>query len=291
MVVWLAGLLDLLGEPPNRYHPVAWFGRLAGALEARFYRPSAWRGALLALFLLALAFGLGAGLARAAAGLPPVVAALLLALFLKPTFALKGLLAAVFEVERALGRGLDEGRERLSRIVSRRVVDLGPAEVRMAAIESLAENLSDALVAPLFYYLLFGLPGAYLYRAANTLDAMWGYPTPRYRAFGRFSARADDLLNLVPARLTALLLLLPRLHHFPKLLREARRTPSPNAGWPMAATALWLGVRLEKRGAYVLNPGGRQPGPADLKRALNHARARGYLALLFTGLLAMGVGR
>ena len=291
MVVWLAGLLDLLGEPPNRYHPVAWFGRLAGTLEARFHQPSVWRGALLALFLLALAFGLGAGLARAAAGLPPAVAALLLALFLKPTFALRGLLDAVFEVERALGRSLDEGRERLARIVSRRVADLGPAEVRMAAIESLAENLSDALVAPLFSYLLLGLPGAYLYRAANTLDAMWGYPTPRYRAFGRFSARADDLLNLIPARLTAFLLLAPRFHLVPKLFQEARRTPSPNAGWPMAAMALWLGVRLEKRGVYVLNPGGRLPGPADLERALTHARARGYLALLFAGLLAMGVGR
>ena len=286
MAVWLAALVDLLGEPENRWHPVAWFGGLARFLEARFYRDSALVGGVLAASLVLLAAGLGAALETAAGRLPKGASLLALALFLKPSFAFRALLSAAAEVERALEGGLDEGRRALAGIVSRDTEKLSAEEVRMAAIASLAENLSDALVAPLFYYLFFGLFGAYLYRAANTLDAMWGYKSARYRRFGRFAARLDDLLNLLPARLTALFLEAPR-----GLLAEAKKTPSPNAGWPMAAVALGLGLRLEKPGAYVLNPGGRAPGPADFWRAYRRVRRAGVCWLLLAGAVAWGVGR
>ncbi|TFU15361.1 CobD/CbiB family cobalamin biosynthesis protein, partial [Thermus tengchongensis] len=137
--------------------------------------------------------------------------------------------------------------------------------------ESLSENLSDSVLAPLLYYALFGLAGAALYRYANTADAMWGYPAHELR--GAFAARADDLLNLLPARLTGLLLCPPRL--WPRLLQEARKTPSPNAGFPMAALALRLGVRLRKRGAYALNPEAPSLGPRHIRLALGWARAIG----------------
>lgn len=286
MVVWLAGLLDLLGEPENRYHPVAWFGGLARRLEARLYRDSARIGALLTAFLVLVAAGLGAVLQAVAGRLPGAASLLVLALFLKPSFAFRALLSAAAGVEGALSKGLDEGRRALSRIVSRDTGQLSAQAVRMAAIESLAENLSDALVAPLFYYLLFGLAGVYLYRAANTLDAMWGYKSPRYLRFGRFAARLDDLLNFVPARLAALLLGGTR-----GLFAEARKTPSPNAGWPMAAVALGLGLRLEKPGVYVLNPEGRAPTPADFWRAYRRVRRAGVLWLALAGAVAWGVGR
>jgi adenosylcobinamide-phosphate synthase len=288
--VWLAGLLDLFGEPPNRVHPVAGFGALAALLERRFYRDSAWVGGVLALALVLLAAGLGWGLERALAGRPPGVRLPALALLLKPSFALAALLGEVRAVAAALEAGLEDGRARVGRIVSRRTDDLDAAGVRMAALESLAENLVDSLVAPLFYYLVLGLPGAYLYRAANTLDAIWGYPSARYARFGRVAARLDDLLNLLPARLGALLLGGAGVG-LGRLVREAGKTPSPNAGWPMAAFALRHGLRLEKPGVYVLNRDGRAPGFGDLRRAIGRVAVLGYAWILAAWAIAWGVGR
>lgn len=161
----------------------------------------------------------------------------------------------------------EEARKRLGRIVSRKTADLYIEEVREAALESLSENLSDSFVAPLFYYVLFGLKGAALYRYANTADVMWGYVAHGKR--GAFAARADDLLNLVPARLTAFFLA-PSVS-WGTLLKEARKTPSPNAGFPIAALALALGVRLRKRGAYALNPLAPSPTDQDFQRGLLRA--------------------
>ncbi len=290
MEVWIAGLLDLLGEPKNRFHPVAWFGGLARELEARFYRDSATRGLFLTLALVLLAAGVGFFLERSLGAVPGWVRYGLLGLLLKPAFALRSLLGAALRVERALSAELGFARRALSAIVSRETRNLDAGQVRMAAIESLAENLVDSVVAPLFYYLLLGLPGAYLYRAANTLDALWGYKSPRYRRFGWAAARFDDALNFLPARATGLLLVLGSSASLAALLLEARKTPSPNAGWPMAAFALRLGVRLEKPGVYLLNPAGRCPGPEDFARAFTLARMFGYLSIFAAGVLS-GVAR
>ncbi len=177
----------------------------------------------------------------------------------------------VLAVDAALGVSVDAGRAQLARLVSRDVSALSAAEVRESAIESLAENLNDSVVAPVFWFVLFGLPGAALYRFANTADAMWGYRGERggrdWTWAGKFAARADDVLSWVPARLTALLLGVAARRWPAGLWREAGRTPSPNSGWPMAAMALLLGVRLGKPGVYVLNAAGRTPEAADLRRA------------------------
>lgn len=270
MSLLLALLLDaLLGEPPSRLHPVVLMGRYLGWAWPRVR--GFWSGAFywgLGALLFALpAFLLDLALRPLAWGW------LLLGLLLKPLFSLRMLLEEVLGVERALGEGLEAGRSRLARIVSRKTGDLSPEEVREAALESLSENLADSLVAPLLYYALLGLGGATLYRYANTADAMWGYP--EHGARGAFAARADDLLNLLPARLTGLLLCPPRL--WPRLLEEARKTPSPNAGYPMAALALRLGVRLRKQGAYALNPLAPSPTPQDLRRAVWLVGGVGYV--------------
>jgi adenosylcobinamide-phosphate synthase len=193
-----------------------------------------------------------------------------------PLLSARMLFAEVGGVERALQQDLPSGRAALSRIVSRDTTDLTSVEVRSGAIESLAENLSDSVVAPLLWYVLGGLPAAALHRYANTADACWGYRTPRWTHAGRVAARADDALNLVPARATALLLARPH----PRLREEARRTSSPNAGWPMAALALRLYVRLAKPGHHELNPGGTEPGPGDLVAALRVARRTTVLAVV-----------
>jgi adenosylcobinamide-phosphate synthase len=197
-----------------------------------------------------------------------------------PLLSARMLLAEVDAVERALGEDLPRGRATLSRIVSRDTSDLTSTEVRSGAIESLAENLSDSVVAPLLWFVVGGLPAAALHRYANTADACWGYRTPRWRHAGRVAARADDALNLLPARATALLLARPD----PRLPGEARRTSSPNAGWPMAALALRLDVRLAKPGHHALNPGGADPGPADVAAALRAARRTTVIAVALAAL-------
>lgn len=212
----------------------------------------------------------------AAFQLPRLAAALLLGLALKPMLAWAMLRTEVQAVETALGQSLDAGRLRLAMLVSRDTTNLSETEVRESAIESLAENLNDSVVAPIFWFVLFGLPGAAIYRFANTADAMWGYRGLRngvnWEWAGKWAARADDVLSWLPARITALLLkLVSHGIDFKTLSLEARKTPSPNSGWPMAAMALALGVRLQKPGVYVLNPSGRPPGPKDAMLAQKNA--------------------
>ena len=168
-------------------------------------------------------------------------------------------------------------------LVSRPTADLSAGDVAAAAIESLAENLADSVVAPLFWCAVGGLPALAAYRCANTADAMWGYLTPRHAELGRAAARTDDLLNLIPARLTATLLALAAGPNHPNSWRVARRdhglTASPNAGWPMAAIALRLGLRLTKRGHYDLNPAGAEPGPGDVTEAVRAGRRTALVAV------------
>ena len=269
-----------LGEPPAAWHPVVWMGKALqyGGDQVAPTAPVAadWkRFWLAALFWCALAaiVLIVSGLAQhAALALYGLLAMALLGLLLKPLLAWRMLRDEVLAVEVALGQSLPAGRERLSRLVSRDVSALTADEVRESAIESLAENLNDSVVAPLFWFVLLGLPGAALYRLANTADAMWGYPGMhggRYWQWaGKWAARADDVLSWLPARITALLLaVLARGLSPAALARQARRTPSPNSGWPMAAMALALGVRLGKPGVYVLNASARDPGPLDTRRA------------------------
>jgi adenosylcobinamide-phosphate synthase len=209
-----------------------------------------------------------------------LLSAVLLGCLLKPMLAWAMLRSEVLAVEAALNPAHDgslaAGRERLSWLVSRDVTHLSEAQVRESAIESLAENLNDSVIAPIFWFVLLGLPGAALYRFANTADAMWGYPGVykghNWQWAGKWAARADDVLSWVPARLTAALLLLVGGGFKLRTLRlQARKTPSPNSGWPMAAMALILNVSLHKPGVYVLNAGGREPQATDTDRAIAYA--------------------
>lgn len=288
VLMWVPALALALdwwrGELPARWHPVVGMGR---ALQwwADRHAPIAPAGQDWAVFwqfarywcaLVAIVFIATWGLQHWVLEVPGLLGMALLALLLKPMMAWRMLIDEVQAVEQALGRSLHEGRAQLARLVSRDVGQLTAVQVRESAIESLAENLNDSVVAPLFWFALLGLPGAAVYRLANTADAMWGYPGMhggRYWQWaGKWAARADDVLSWLPARLTAVLLALAarRLAWAP-LAAQARKTPSPNSGWPMAAMALALGVRLAKPGVYALNGTGRDAGPVDTRRALNLA--------------------
>ena len=274
----LALLIDhSLGEPPSRLHPVVWMGNYLNWAARRLQPDASPAVRDLKSFWLAAGFWcVGAAIVLVVActlqwmafQLPWYVAALLIGLALKPMLAWAMLRSEVAAVELALGQSLDAGRRRLAMLVSRDTANLSETEVRESAMESLAENLNDSVVAPIFWFVLFGLPGAAVYRFANTADAMWGYRGLRngvnWEWAGKWAARADDVLSWLPARITALLLKLVSSGVDLKTLGlEARKTPSPNSGWPMAAMALALGVRLQKPGVYVLNANGRLPEPND----------------------------
>ena len=266
-----------LGEPRARWHPVVWMGNyLSWAGKRLRPHPSPVVRDLKSFWLAAGYWCAGAALVLIVAcavqwavfQLPWYLAALLLGFALKPMLAWAMLRSEVQAVEAALAESLDAGRQRLSFLVSRDTTHLTESEVRESAIESLAENLNDSVVAPIFWFVLFGLPGAAVYRLANTADAMWGYRGLRqgvnWEWAGKWAARVDDVLSWLPARITALLIkLLSQGVDFKTLGLEARKTPSPNSGWPMAAMALALGARLQKPGVYVLNPSGRSPEPKD----------------------------
>ena len=288
------------GEPPARCHPVVWMGGALGwagrQLQGRIGQEQTagpdfkrfWLGALAWSAGAAIVFIAAWALQQALLALPErlgpvpggVLAALGLGLALKPMLAWAMLRSEVLAVENALspedGGSLAAGRERLSWLVSRDVSQLSESQVRESAIESLAENLNDSVVAPIFWFVLFGLPGAAVYRFANTADAMWGYRGLRHGVnwewAGKWAARADDVLSWLPARLTAGLLAWAANGVRLETLRlEARKTPSPNSGWPMAAMALALGVSLSKPGVYSLNPGGRAVQAGDIALAQKYA--------------------
>ncbi|WP_431112067.1 adenosylcobinamide-phosphate synthase CbiB [Variovorax paradoxus] len=300
--LWLALAIDRwLGEPSVRWHPVVWMGHYLGWIGRRM-APAAVdaRPRDLPLFLKgALAWSAGAMVVGAVAlavqatavqWLPAWATAVVLAFALKPLFAWRMLRSEVLAVEAALAVSLDAGRAQLARLVSRDVSTLSESEVRESAIESLAENLNDSLVAPVFWLVLLGLPGAAVYRFANTADAMWGYCGERggrdWTWFGKWAARADDVLSWLPARLTVLLLAFAAWRWPHGLARQARRTPSPNSGWPMAAMALLLGVRLAKPAVYTLNADGRRATADDTQRAAQLG-GRAALALAVCASLAI----
>lgn len=277
----LALALDLaLGEPPNQLHPVVWIGTLVGALERRAPRdrpgPELVYGAGMTLAGLLAAALPAAALEYALRkyARPRWAVALLGAALLKPAFAGRALFQAVAAVRRPLVEGDPAGaRLALRSLVSRDPSQLDAPLIAAAAIQSLAENASDSFVAPLLYYALLGLPGVWAYRAANTLDAMIGY-RGRYEHLGKPAARLDDLLNLAPARLTALLIVAAAAlsgadarQAWAAWRRDHAQTASPNGGHPMAAIAGALGVELEKTDHYRLNSGARPPLPGDIARA------------------------
>ena len=287
------------GEPPAWIHPVVLLGQVLHWIGARIvtYRPwvafvagaVAWwvLFALLAWLTVAFERGLTVMLNGRDPWVAAVVAALVNGLLLKPLFAWRMLRDEVRSVEVALARSLQAGRVQVARIAGRQTAALSAVEVRETAIESLAENLNDSVVAPLFWYALAGLPGAALYRFANTADAMWG-KRGDWEWAGKWAARADDVLSFVPARLTALAILAPSGWH--QLRAEARRTESPNGGWPMGAAALRLGLRLGRPGFYVLNAAGRAASPADTGRAIEVATVAVFALLPLLLSLSLGMG-
>jgi adenosylcobinamide-phosphate synthase len=300
--VLVAALADaLLGEPAWLYrrlpHPVVAIGGGIAWLESRLLDPVApeARKRLLGALLLAVVAGMaavvGAAIHLALRALP--LGWLAEGALMGTLLAQRSLVQHVAAVADGLDRGLAEGRRAVALIVGRDPERLDEAGVGRAAVESLAENLSDGVVAPLFWGVVAGLPGMLAYKAVNTLDSMVGHKSERHRAFGWASARFDDLVNLIPARLTGALLCVAgaperaSLESCRVMLRDAKHHRSPNAGWPEAAMAAALGLRLAGPRVYGgvavadawMGDGRAEVAPADIRRGLRLAWRAWWLAV------------
>lgn len=284
-----------LGEYPGAWHPVVWIGRAVEECREHLLHGGEWRqllaGAALAAGLPYISARLSYEALEAFAALPWLQ--MILALFLfKATFALRALGEAALKVQSLLeSERLEEARVELRSLCSRDATELNREEVAGAAIESVAENASDSFVAPLFYFALLGVPGAVFYRVVNTMDSMIGYHGG-WEWAGKATARLDDLLNWIPARITAALFL--AVAWWRRLnwregrggwMRDAAKTESPNAGRPMAAMAGILEVRLTKRGHYTLGEERRESEAGDIGRAWNIAERACWIACALTLLL------
>jgi len=278
MTLILALLLDAaLGEPRWLWsrlpHPAVLMGRGVGWLDRRLNAGASRRGKGIAAVALLVVGAIALGLVIGQLGV--VAEIITLAILL----AQRSLCEHVGEVAAALRQSTQAGRGAVAQIVSRDCAEMSVAQVSRSAIESAAENLSDGVIAPIFWFVVAGLPGLLVYKVINTADSMIGYRNERYEAFGWAAARLDDLLNLIPARLTALMIaaLSGQLPTWPAIVADARKHRSPNAGWPEAAMARALDIALAGPRSYdgkmrdlawVNGPARRDIGPYDIEASV-----------------------
>lgn len=269
LIGWTAD--KLLGDPERLPHPVVLFGKLIAAGERRLNHGKRRRmkGAALAVTLIAATFGATAGLIVLSGMASPALRTAVEAVMIFYCLAGTTLIREVKGVFAALDVSTEQGRKQVARIVGRDTSQLTDNEIRKAALETLAENLSDGVIAPMFWLLLLGVPGMAAYKMINTLDSMIGYRTERYMRFGTAAARIDDAANYIPARLTALLMIAvagkPELLKF--VARNGKRHASPNSGYPEAALAGILNCRFGG-GHYYFNEYFDKPFIGDNDRQL-----------------------
>ena len=303
IVGWLTD--KLLGDPTWLPHPIVLFGKTIAAGERWLNKGGHRRakGGVLTLMLIVLTFCITAGIIHLLGLLSfarPLSVMIFSAILIFYCLAGTTLCKEVRMVFDAADRSLDDGRRQVGRIVGRDTSELTDQEVRKAALETLAENLSDGVIAPLFWLLLLGVPGMMTYKMINTLDSMIGYRTERYRLFGTVAARIDDVANYIPARLTAMLMIIvtgkPRLWRF--VCRYGSQHASPNSGWPEAALAGILHCRFGGTHTYFgetiekpyIGENERTITSADMRRAIA-VNLRAEIAMVVTVAIAMMVVR
>ena len=286
LIGWLLDLL--LGDPAWLPHPVVGFGKMIASGEHRWNKGShrILKGALLAAGLILLVFGIVWAIRHLLGIFAPIFDVIAIFCCLAGTT----LIREVREVFHAVDRSLEEGRKQVARIVGRDTSELSAQEVRTAALETLAENLSDGVIAPLFWLAIGGVPAMMAYKMVNTLDSMIGYRTERYKDFGCWAARIDDVANYIPARITALLMVIaagkPQLIGF--VWRNGRNHASPNSGYPEAALAGILDCRFGGPHYYFgelfdkpyIGENARELTTADMQKAVRINRTAEVLAII-----------
>jgi len=304
IIVGFALLLDfLIGDPKTKYHPTAWIGKLIAVLVP-FTRNNSPKkelfGGILIVFAVvaivsALLVALDFGISLLTIDIVSLVVSIVVgSILLKTTIAIRGMQEHALSVVDALEKDdLDSARNHLSMIVKRNTKHLDKNHISSAVLESVSENTVDGITGPLFYYAIFGLPGAFVYRAINTIDSMIGYKTSLFRNIGWFGANCDTILNYIPSRLTGLVMILSALilgynwkESFYIMKRDGRKLESPNAGFPIAALAGALGTKLEKINYYAVGDGNIEFTKSHIISAI---RLMKVSSILFCGLVTIPI--
>ena len=304
IIVAFALLLDfLVGDPRTKYHPTAWIGKLIAVLVP-FTRNNSPKkelfGGILIVFAVVaivstLLVALDFGISLLTIDIVSLVVSIAVgSILLKTTIAIRGMQKHALAVVDALEKDdLDSARNHLSMIVKRNTKHLDKNHISSAVLESVSENTVDGITGPLFYYAIFGLPGAFVYRAINTIDSMVGYKTSLFRNIGWFGANCDTILNYIPSRLTGLVMILSALilgynwkESFYIMRRDGKKLESPNAGFPIAALAGALGTKLEKINYYAVGDGNIEFTKSHIISAI---RLMKVSSILFCGLITVPI--
>ena len=304
IVIGFAILLDLtFGDPKNRYHPTAWIGNLIGIITTRMKNENfileKFGGIFIVLIpvcisvivLSSLNFSIDLISVESLSILISIISGIVL---FKMTIAIKGMekhaLAVLDSIQK---NNLDQARTNLSMIVKRNTKNLDKNHILSGTLESLSENIVDGITGPMFYFAIFGLPGAFVYRIINTVDSMVGYKTQMFKNLGWFGANCDNILNYIPSRLTGLTIVLGSMllghdwkNCYEIFKRDGKKTDSPNAGYPMAAFAGALGTKFEKLEHYSLGTGENEITSKKVKDAITLMKVT---SLLFFGIVSVPI--
>ena len=304
VVIGFAILLDLLfGDPKNRFHPTAWIGILIGTITTRMknenYNLEKFGGIFIVLIpvcisivvLLSLDFSIDLISVESLSILISIISGVVL---FKMTIAIKGMERHALAVLDSIQKNdLTQARTNLSMIVKRNTKNLDKNHILSGTLESLSENIVDGITGPMFYFAIFGLPGAFVYRIVNTVDSMVGYKTQMFKNLGWFGANCDNVLNYIPSRLTGLTIVLGSMllghdwkNCYEIFKRDGKKTDSPNAGYPMAAFAGALGTKFEKLEHYSLGTGEYEITSKKVKDAISLMKVT---SLLFFGIVSIPI--
>jgi len=304
VIVGFALLLDfLVGDPRTKYHPTAWIGKLIASLVPFAKSNSAKRELIGGILIVSIIVAtvctalvvLDIGISLLTVDIVSLVVSIAVSsILLKTTIAIRGMQKHALAVVDAVEKGdLDSARNHLSMIVKRDTKHLDKNHILSAVLESVSENTVDGVTGPLFYYAIFGLPGAFVYRAINTIDSMIGYKTTLFKNVGWFGAKCDTVLNYAPSRLTGLVMILSALilgYNWKESLyimrRDSRKLESPNAGFPMAALAGALGTRLEKMNYYTIGNGSTEFTKSHIISAVTLMKVS---SILFCGMITIPI--
>ncbi len=304
VVIGFAILLDLFfGDPRNRFHPTAWIGNLIGTITTRMKNENntleKFGGIFIVLIPVSVSCVLLAGLQFSITLinfelLSIVFSVILFAILFKLTIAIRGMQTHALDILDAIQKDdLILARKNLSMIVKRNTKNLDKKHILSGTLESLSENIVDGITGPMFYFALFGLPGAFAYRIVNTADSMVGYKTEMFKNLGWFGANCDNVLNYIPSRLTGLTMVLGSMmlghdwrNCYAIFKRDGKKTDSPNAGYPMAALAGALGTKLEKFEHYSLGTDSQEITAQKVKEAITLMKVT---SLLFFGIISIPI--
>ena len=304
LVIGFAILLDLLfGDPKNRFHPTAWIGILIGSITTRMknenYNLEKFGGIFIVLIPVCISIVVLSGLdfsidLISVESLSILISIISGVVLFKMTIAIKGMERHALAVLDSIQKNdLTQARTNLSMIVKRNTKNLDKNHILSGTLESLSENIVDGITGPMFYFAIFGLPGAFVYRIVNTVDSMVGYKTQMFKNLGWFGANCDNVLNYIPSRLTGLTIVLGSMllghdwkNCYEIFKRDGKKTDSPNAGYPMAAFAGALGTKFEKLEHYSLGTGEYEITSKKVKDAISLMKVT---SLLFFGIVSIPI--